>query len=274
MEIKYVDAHCHLQFDDYSHDANILIARMYEEGVAGIVVGVDYESSEKAIELAEKHEHLFASVGVHPNRVGNKESLSVDDRRIIGLLAKHPKVVAIGECGLDYFRPIGLNDEIKNAQRGALRAHIKLATELNKPLIIHARPSKGTMDAYADLIEILKEEKTTHGSAVRGDIHFFVGGTQEAEQLIALGFTVSFTAVITFTHDYDAVIKSLPLGSVLSETDAPYVAPVTRRGERNDPLAVIDIVNQIAVIRSEDPETVRQALLENTKRLFALPLLS
>ncbi len=268
MHIKYVDAHCHIQFDDYSADADELILRMHEEGVAGIVVGVDYESSVKAVALAEKHEHLFASVGLHPNRVGDDTSLSIDDRRNIRTLAQHKKVVAIGECGLDYFR----TPEAKHAQQESLRAQIALATELDRPLIIHSRPSKGTQDAYQDLIEILKEAKGKYPS-LRGDIHFFVGGITEAKALNALGFTVSFTAVITFTHDYDEVIKALPLESILSETDAPYVAPASRRGTRNDPLAVIDVARQIAIIREEDPEAVRKALLANAQRLFRIPIL-
>ncbi|MBI2025191.1 TatD family hydrolase, partial [Candidatus Kaiserbacteria bacterium] len=180
-------------------------------------------------------------------------------------------VVAIGECGLDYFRPAEMNEDVKRAQSEALRAHIALAVELNKPLIIHARPSIGTTDAYHDLIKILKEAKYAHGEAVRGDIHFFVGGIKEAEALIALGFTISFTAVITFARDYDEVIKAVPLASILSETDAPYVAPVSRRGSRNDPLAVIDVVGKIAEIRNEPLETVRAALLANARQLFTLP---
>ncbi len=272
MHIKYVDAHCHIQFDDYSADADELILRMHEEGVAGIVVGVDYESSVKAVALAEKHEHLFASVGLHPNRVGDDTSLSIDDRRNIRTLAQHKKVVAIGECGLDYFRPLEVNDEVKRKQKAVLNDHIILAAELDKPLIIHSRPSKGTQDAYQDLIEILKEAKEKYPS-LRGDIHFFVGGITEAKALNALGFTVSFTAVITFTHDYDEVIKALPLESMLSETDAPYVAPASRRGTRNDPLAVIDVARQIAIIREEDPEAVRKALLANAQRLFRIPIL-
>lgn len=245
-----------MQFDDYAEDSVELIERMRVEGVAGIVVGVDYESSKKAVELAEKHEHLFASVGLHPNRVAEEPF----DEEALRSLAVHPKVVAIGECGLDYFR----TKTEKGAQWDALRMHRALANELDKPLIIHSRPSKGTQDAYTDLIRILKE---TGG---RGDIHFFVGGASEAEQLIALSFTVSFTAVITFTNDYNGVIKALPLTSILSETDAPYVAPVTRRGKRNDPLAVIEVVNQIALIRGEDREATRQALLANAQRLFKL----
>ncbi len=266
MEMKYVDVHCHIQFDNYDADSTELIEKMRQESVAGIVVGVDYESSVKAVELAEKHEHLFASVGLHPNRVGDDTSLSIDDRRNIRTLAQHKKVVAIGECGLDYFRPAEVNDAVKNAQREALRVQIALAHELDKPLIIHCRPTKGTNDAYHDLIEILKE---TGG---RGDIHFFVGGVAEAEQLIELGFTVSFTAVITFSHDYDEVIRAVPLESILSETDAPYVAPAGRRGKRNDPLAVIDVVNQIAIIRGEDLGMVRKALCENATQLFKLSI--
>lgn len=266
MTVKYIDAHCHIQFEQYTEDDVELIERMHDEGVAGIIVGVDYESSKKAVVLAEKHEHLFASVGLHPNRVTEE----VFDGEAYRELAKNPKVVAIGECGLDYFHPAEVNDEVKDKQKEVLQKHIALAVELDKPLIIHARPSKGTMDAYTDLIEILKEAKATHGSAVRGDVHFFVGGVSEAKTLIALGFTVSFTAVVTFTRDYDAIIKAVPLASILSETDAPYVAPASRRGKRNDPLAVIDVVAKIAEVRGEPIETVRASIVANTNRLFIL----
>jgi len=263
MTYQYVDAHCHIQFEQYAEDDVELIERMRAEGVIGIVVGVDYESSHKAVALAEKYEHLFASVGLHPNHI-TKEQFHIWNYRT---LAEHPKVVAIGECGLDYFRPTEVNDEVKRAQSEALRAHISLAAESNKPLIIHARPSKGTMDEYHDLIKILKEAKTTYPT-LRGDIHFFVGGVSEMQELVALGFTISFTAVITFTRDYDEVIKAVPLTSILSETDAPYVAPVSRRGKRNDPFAVIDVVAKIADIRDESLETVREALFTNAKHLL------
>ena len=262
MQIKYIDAHCHIQFEQYAEDDIKLIERMREEGVAGVIVGVDLKSSKEAIVLTKEHEHLYASVGLHPNRVG-QENFNIEKYRE---LAKNPKVVAIGECGLDYFRP----SEVNRAQSEALRAHIAFAVELNKPLIIHARPSKGTMDAYDDLIKILKEAKAAHGGAVRGDVHFFVGGIPEAEALIALGFTISFTAVITFARNYDEVIKNVPLASILSETDAPYIAPISRRGKRNDPLAVMDVVAKIAEIRGEPVEIVRTTLLANAERLFTL----
>lgn len=260
MDIRYIDAHCHLQFEQYDEDREVLIAQMREQGVAGIVVGVGRDSSEKALALAEKHEHLFASIGLHPNHT--EDSFDITTFRE---LAAHPKVVAIGECGLDFFRPA----EVKEKQKELFRKHIALATELDKPLIIHSRPSLGTQDAYHDLIEILTEAKEKHPN-LRGDIHFFVGGVEEAHALIALDFTLSFTAVTTFTRDYDETIRSVPLTSILSETDAPYVAPASRRGQRNDPLAVVDVAAKIAEIRNEDTETVRLALIENTRRVFGL----
>lgn len=266
MKARYIDAHCHVQFDQYAEDQEEVIARMREECIIGIVVGCDLESSRKAVALAEKHDILFASVGLHPNHEADEWYEAANYRE----LAKSPKVVAIGECGLDYYRPTEVNDEVKHKQKNVLNDHIALAAELDKPLIIHSRPSKGTQDAYRDLIEILKEAKNEHPN-LRGDIHFFVGGVEEMKELVELGFTVSFTAVITFAREYDAVIRATPLTNILSETDAPYVAPKSRRGERNDPLAVRDVVSQIAEIRGEDPETVRIALLENAKRLFALP---
>lgn len=266
MTAKYVDAHCHLQFDDYALDSEALIARMKEERVAGIVVGVDLESSRKAVALAQTHEHLFVSVGLHPNN-STDELFNPD---AFTALARHTKVVAIGECGLDYYRPTEVNDEVKRAQREALRAQIELAAELDKPLIIHCRPSKGSSDAYQDLIAILKEAKAAHPK-LRGDMHFFVGGIAEAQAFIALGFTLSFTAVITFARDYDEVIRAIPLTSILAETDAPYVAPVSRRGKRNDPLAVIEVVGNIAEIRGEESEVVRAQILENARLVFDLP---
>jgi TatD DNase family protein len=263
--MRYFDAHCHIQFDQFERDQGDLIDRMRADEVAGIVVGVDYPSSQKAVALAGMHDHLYAAVGLHPN-LESKEWFEAEKYRA---LAADPKVVAIGECGLDFYRPEQLDEEVKRGQRMILNDQLALAAELDKPLIIHARPSKGTQDAYHDLIGILTEAKKAN-PRLKGDIHFFVGGVAEAEALFALGFTVSFTAVITFARDYDAVIRSAPLDKLLSETDAPYVAPASRRGERNDPLAVEDVVAKIADVRAEPLETVRQALVENAKRLFGV----
>lgn len=268
MSDRYVDAHCHVQFGAYDADRDAVIARMEECGVSGVVVGCDYESSKRAVELAKTHERLWASVGLHPNHEPDEPF----DSRRYEALARSGKVVAIGECGLDYYRPAEVNDEVKRKQQKLLRSHIALAAALGKPLIIHSRPSKKTQDAYQDLITILKEEKEAYPD-LTGDIHFFVGGVEEMRALVALGFTVSFTAVITFAREYDSVIRAVPLGSLLAETDAPYVPPTPReRGARNDPLAVEDVVAKLAEIRSEPLELIRAATLANAKRLFGLSL--
>lgn len=258
MNVRYVDTHCHLQFAQYANDREGIVARMRDEGIVSIVVGTDEESSKEAIALAEKHEHLFASVGMHPNHA---DGTSFDSESLLQL-AKCPKVVAIGECGLDYFRIS--DDETKQKQKELFKKHIELAAELDKPLIIHVR------DAYADALEILKEAKQTY-SAMSGVVHFYAGMLEQAEEFFKLGFVISFTAVITFSRDYDEVIRKVPLENILSETDAPYVAPASRRGERNDPLAVIEVVAKIAEIRGDNPEVVRSAFLANAQRLFALP---
>ena len=136
--------------------------------------------------------------------------------------------------------------------------------------MIHARPTKGTQDAYVDLINILRSYKKEHGERLRGDIHFFVGGIDEARELIELDFTLSYTAVLTFTHDYDEVVRFIPLTHLLSETDSPYVAPVSRRGQRNDPFSVRDLVQAMAAIRGESEEVVREAVLANARRVFGI----
>jgi TatD DNase family protein len=265
MEAKYIDAHCHLQFAHYESDRDALAESMREAGIVGIAVGCDLESSKEAVALALRYDHIYASVGLHPNH----EADEWYETKNYSELARNPKVVAIGECGLDYYRPTEVTGEVKRKQKNILKDQIALAADLDKPLIIHSRPSRGTQDAYQDVIALLTEAKTEHPT-LRGDIHFFVGGVAEAEALVALGFTLSFTAVITFTRDYDEVIRSVPLASILSETDAPYVAPASRRGTRNDSLSVIEVVGKIAEIRGEEEETVRKALLANAKRLFAL----
>lgn len=264
--MKYLDAHCHVQFDAFDADQAELLARMQEESVGGVVVGVDAASSRKAAELVKGKERLWAAVGLHPNRV---EAEAYDEHLLRNLLM-YPRVVAIGECGLDYYRPAEVTEAVKAKQKDVFTKHVRLAGQTKRPLIIHARPTKGTQDAYQDVIAILEEQKQEFPD-LAGDIHFFVGGLAEAEAFFALGFTISYTAVITFARDYDAVIKAAPLTSILSETDSPYVPPMNRaRGSRNDPLAVAEVAAKIAEIRGEDPETVREALVENATRLFRL----
>ena len=257
MTPRYIDTHCHLQLEQYDEDREEIIRKMHEEQIAGIVVGDDYESSVQAVELAEKHWHLFATVGIHPHQT-IFEDLNIEKFKE---LARNERVVAIGECGLDYSRE--MDDDIKNRQKEVFKQHIALSEELDKPLVVHAR----TPEAYQDVVAMLIEAKSIYPN-LRGNVHFFSGSLAEAQALIALDFTISFTAVITFARNYDEIIKAVPLLSILSETDAPYVAPAGRRGERNDPLSVIDVIHQIATIRGEDLELVRTTLLANAQHQF------
>ena len=261
--MKYFDAHCHIQFPHYDADRAQVIQSMEHADVGGLVVGTDLQSSVKAVQLVEGHENLFAAVGLHPNAVFTE---SFDYTRYRAL-AQNPKVLAIGECGLDNFRPDDVEIS-KPKQREVFLEHIRLAVETNKPLMIHSRPSKGTQDAYRDLIDILTSAKREHGEKLSGNIHFFVGGIEEARDFLELDFTMSYTAVLTFARDYDDVVRYIPSTHILTETDAPYIAPLSRRGQRNDPLATIDVVEALAGIRGEEIETTRDQVLQNAKRVF------
>lgn len=265
--MKYFDAHCHIQFSGvggYDEDRDAVVKRMHDAEVGGLIVGTDRASSEAAIALADG-KTLFASVGLHPN---DKPQEGYDDT-IYEKLAQDPKVVAIGECGLDYFRPDEPEKE-KARQKDVFARHIQLAGTSGKPLMIHARPSKGSMDAYLDAFEMLVEAKREFPNLM-GNMHFFVGDIEIAKKYLELGFTFSYTAVLTFTKDYDEVVRFIPLEHLLSETDSPYVAPAPNRGKRNEPTAVRNVVAAIARIRGEGEEEVRSALLANVQRVFHLP---
>lgn len=265
--MKYFDAHCHIQFEQYDDDREDILASMQEQEVGGLVVGTDFESSRKAVALVQGRDDLFAAIGLHPNAV-TKETFDMSAYRE---LAEDPKVVAIGECGLDNFRPEDPN-VTKKKQREVFESHIQLALETGKPLMIHSRPAKGSQDAYHDTIEMLSSYKKEHGDKLKGDMHFFVGGVEEAKLFLELDFTMSYTAVLTFTHDYDDVVKYLPLTHILSETDSPYVSPASRRGQRNTPVSAIDVIQAISSIRGESLDAVRSQVLQNTEKLFSISL--
>jgi TatD DNase family protein len=240
---------------------------MLENDIGALVVGVDKASSESAIALAQNHENIFASVGLHPNDV-LLEEFNFDE---FSELCSNSKVRAIGECGLDYYRPEDL-DKIVAKQKEVFEQHIELAVKYDLPLMIHSRPSKGTQDAYLDTIDMLDSKKREYGDKLRGDMHFFVGGVDEARSFMELDFSLSYTAVITFSHDYDEVIRSVPLTSLLSETDSPFVAPAPNRGKRNEPTAVQKVIESMALIRNEDIEKVRAQILANSAKKFSFSL--
>lgn len=177
------------------------------------------------------------------------------------------KVVAIGECGLDYFREE--DRQHKEEQRELFISQISLAAERNLPLMLHIRPSEGTMDAYLDALTILSMMKESWGS-MRGTAHFFVGTPAVAQEFLDLGFHISFSGVITFVPQYEALVRAVPLNRILSETDAPFAAPDPYRGRRNEPSYVKEIIKKIALCKGVSLEETEAALLENATTLFGI----
>lgn len=255
--MKYIDVHCHLQFPEYDADRKDVIKRAQDEEIGIINVGTDILMSEKAIELAHSYDNLWATAAIHPNHAKN-----VFDFSIIEKLASDPKVVAIGECGLDYFRS---NPEDMEKQRDLFIKHIHLANKVNKPLMLHIRNGNKDFNAYQEALEILKKY-----SNVRSNFHFFAGNLEDMKGIMHLNCSISFTGVVTFARDYDAVLKSAPLDRIMSETDAPLVSPVPNRGKRNEPLFIKNISAKIASIRGEPEELVLPRLVDNARKMFGI----
>ncbi len=260
----YFDIHSHLNFPDYQSDWEIVLGRLRETKTYTICVGTDLESSKKAVELANKYEEIYACIGMHPVDDPSKKFQREDFEPLV----KNKKVVAIGECGLDFFHQDKTQD--KERQENDFRGQIDFALDCDLPIMIHSR------NAYQDLLEILEPLSKVNGppstgsgqGKLRGNVHFFAGNIEEAKRFFDIGFTISFTGVITFARNYDEVIKYAPLEMIMSETDAPFVSPAPYRGKRNEPSYVSEVVKKIAEIRGEDEEKVAQTLVQNTKRVF------
>ncbi len=260
---KYIDIHSHLNDKQFDKDRQEVIDRTLKGNVWTITIGTDKEMSQKACELSVLHDGFYASVGMHPT--DNKQE-KFDTEFYRNLVKNYSKVVAIGECGLDYFRVLGDDIVEKRRQKDIFEKHIELAVETKKPLMIHCR------DAYSELIDILEVKKREYGDALVANIHFFAGDVATAQKCFDLDFTISFTGVLTFACNYDEVVKYAPLEKIMAETDAPYVAPVPHRGKRCEPLYVSEVVKKIALIRSEDEKMVSDTLVRNAIRTFSLSL--
>lgn len=257
---RYIDIHTHLNLKEFNDDFKVVGERAREAGVAYVNIGTGKMTSERAVALAHGTEGAYATVGTHPTHADEPFDVSYYRE-----LAKDKKVVAIGECGLDYFR---VSKDSKGAQEKIFIEHIELANELGRPLMLHIRPSEGSVDAYEDAFVILRNH-----AKVIGNLHFFAGTYEIAKKFWDIGYTTSFTGVITFASQYDEVIKNAPLSMLHAETDAPYVAPVPHRGKRNEPLYVKEVYKRIAEIRGEHGEVVRKALVQNAERLFSVAVL-
>jgi TatD DNase family protein len=265
---SYIDIHSHLNFPDYEKDFDEVIQRLKDTNTATITVGTDLLSSQKAVEIAGKYENIYACIGLHPAD-DTGETFNEEE---FGKLAEQRKIVAVGECGLDYkkfkIQDLGFKNE-KERQIDIFKKHIEFATKYDKTLMLHLRSGENA-DAYDDAIIILESYILNHKSKLRGNCHFYAGSIEQAKKFIDLGFTMSFTGVITFTKDYDEVIKYIPLDKIMSETDCPFVTPVPHRGERNEPSYVEEVVKRIAEIKGEDFEIVKKALSENAVKYFNL----
>ncbi len=250
-----VDSHCHLDFPDYREGVEPVLENMARYGVShALCVSVSLERLPGVIDLAERHANLYASVGVHPEH----EEASEPDVEQLVRLAQHPKVVAIGETGLDYYRR---PRECLPWQRERFRTHIRAARLVGKPLIIHTR------NAADDTLRIMAEEGA---QAVGGVMHCFTESLAVAEQAMAMGFYISFSGIVTFKNAaaLREVAQAIPLDRLLVETDAPYLAPVPHRGKRNEPAYVRYVAEEIARLKGLPLEVVAAASRENFFRLF------
>jgi TatD DNase family protein len=283
--MKYIDVHGHINFATYNVDREETIKRAFRSEVGIINIGTDLSSSVACLELAQKRENMWTTAGFHPihSHDSVEDSLETGEfsQKVIPTkefdfakfekLASDRKVVAIGECGLDYFHTSPADVE---AQREIFLKQIDLANKLNKPLMLHIRNGKtGTVygpkgefdSAYKEAVAILKEH-----AKVKADFHFFTGTIEDAKAILEIGGYFSFTGVLTFTTDYDGVVRYIPLERIMAETDCPYVAPVPYRGKRNEPVYVIEVVNAISRIRGDGPEATAKQLLENSKKFFGI----
>jgi len=270
--VRYIDTHAHLNLAQFSDDVDVVIEKNNAAGVGVINVGTRRETSERAVELARLHQKMWAIVGIHPLNVvaadpddhGAEEPEQELDYEFYKALACDSKTVAIGECGFDYFHN---SDTTYEAQREVFLSQIALANEAGKPLMLHLRNSRDGQgrNAYDDALDILKSE-----AKVTGNAHFYAGTWEQAKRFFELGFTISFTGVITFGKDYVPLVADAPLDMIHAETDCPYVAPVPYRGQRCEPHMVIEVYKKIAELKGMDEEVVRTQLLENARRLYKM----
>ena len=254
----YIDSHCHINFPEFSTRLPEVFGKMADNRVThALCVSVNLPDFPQVLDMAERHDHIYASVGVHPDYEDTPEP-SVEQ---LVALAAHPKVVAIGETGLDYFR---LQGDLA-WQRERFRVHIRASRATGKPLIIHTR------SASADTIRIMQEEGAgTNAGGVGGVMHCFTESLEVAQAAIAMGFYISFSGIVTFksARDLQAVARAVPLSHMLIETDAPYLAPVPHRGKVNEPGLVCHVAQFLATLKEVPVETIAQATTDNFFRLF------
>ncbi len=281
-----IDTHAHVQFSGFKDEADEVMQRALDASMIVVNVGSQIDTSTEAVKMLEKYpERVYAVVGLHPEHTfkhtldeeeSHFETRQEDfDYDAYKALAQNPRVVGIGECGLDYFRFEEGSDiaKIKEQQRAAFDQQIKLALELDKALVVHCRPSSGTVDAYEDLVAILTEVKQQN-SQLRFEVHCFTGTLEVAKKFVKLGGCLGLNGIITFdkTGTSEDVVRNISLDSIILETDCPYLSPVPLRGKRNEPLNVKYVAEKIAEWKNVSFEEVETKTTENAKQLFKLEL--
>lgn len=250
----YIDSHCHLDFPELAENIDDILAKMHSNAVSyALCVSVELDKFSEIIQLVNGRDNLYASVGVHPDY----ELETEPTQEQLVELAAHPKVIAIGETGLDYYRLTGDLEW----QRERFRTHIRAAIECKKPLIIHTR------SAADDTLRLMQEE---HAAQIGGVMHCFTENLAVAQAAIEMGFYISFSGIVTFknTIQIKEVATSIPLNRILIETDSPYLAPVPFRGKLNQPAYVKHVAEEIARLRGVSVEEVGMETTNNFNRLF------
>lgn len=295
MKPRLIDVHTHTQFKAFEKDQDAVIRRALDAGIWMINVGTQKDTSAYSCELAHKYEGIFATVGLHPihteKSFHDEQELGIEDKEsgmggfvsrvedfdydYYKKLALDPKVVAIGECGLDYYR-ITEHESRNMKQKKVFELQIVLSHEVQKPLMIHCRAQRdlnhaerGAENAFNDLIKLLTSH-FQHLTSNAGIIHFFSGTQEDAAKLMDLGFSFSFGGVVTFARAYEKLIKFIPLDRIVLETDAPYVAPQPYRGKRNEPLYVEEVAKKLARVLGKDFNDIARVTTENAIRIFGL----
>ena len=252
-----IDSHCHLDFPDFAADLDAVVERARAAGVERMItIGTRVRKAAAVAEIAERYDDIFFTVGTHPHEAAGE---GAEDFEAMRAFARHPKCVGIGEAGLDYHYDSAPRDVAQRVFRG----QIKLARELDLPLVIHTR------DADADMAAILTQEMGQ--GRFRALLHCFTASRQLAETALDLGLSISFSGVVTFkkSEDLRAIARDVPLDRILVETDAPYLAPIPHRGRRNEPAFVVATAGVVAEARGIEPEALAAATRSNTLRFFS-----
>jgi len=248
---QFIDTHCHIYMDKFDYKIEEIINRAKAENVSKIIcIGVDLNTSERCVELSNKYKEVYATVGIHPHESSNVEQSYLKN---IENMCSEPKVIGVGEIGLDYHYTFSSKED----QRNVFYNQILLAKNLNLPIVVHNRNSD------EDLYEIIT--KSNHS---KGVIHCFTSNLSFAKKIINIGFYISFTGIITFSSDLEEVVESIPLNKILLETDSPYLSPIPLRGKVNEPKNIPIIANKIGDIKKITTDSIANQTYKNAHLLF------